>query len=192
MKLNNLFNDESDRAVSPVIGVILMVAITVILAAVIGTFVIGIGQDSGQQTAQAAFSSVEATDGGTGTPLPDDTVVIEHEGGDTVFDDQTTIQVEVGGTSSGSFEFNADDGTEVGLSTSDEVSITLEDPGGSGSFTNAYITFGGVEAYGTSSGTGSGVDISGTGIDISDGDKITVTIIDDRSDKVISELQFSA
>ena len=46
MKLKNIFrNDESDgtRAVSPVIGVILMVAITVILAAVIGTFVLGLG-----------------------------------------------------------------------------------------------------------------------------------------------------
>lgn len=34
-----------DRAVSPVIGVILMVAITVILAAVIGTFVLGLGDN---------------------------------------------------------------------------------------------------------------------------------------------------
>ena len=34
-----------DDAVSPVIGVILMVAITVILAAVIGTFVLGLGDN---------------------------------------------------------------------------------------------------------------------------------------------------
>ena len=44
MKLKNLFGETDDsRAVSPVIGVILMVAITVILAAVIGTFVLGLG-----------------------------------------------------------------------------------------------------------------------------------------------------
>jgi flagellin-like protein len=42
MKLSQLRNDDS--AVSPVIGVILMVAITVILAAVIATFVLGIGE----------------------------------------------------------------------------------------------------------------------------------------------------
>lgn len=36
----------SDRAVSPVIGVILMVAITVILAAVIAAFVLGFGADT--------------------------------------------------------------------------------------------------------------------------------------------------
>jgi len=37
---------ENDEAVSPVIGVILMVAITVILAAVIAAFVIGIAEPS--------------------------------------------------------------------------------------------------------------------------------------------------
>jgi flagellin-like protein len=37
--------DKRTEAVSPVIGVILMVAITVILAAVIGTFVLGLGED---------------------------------------------------------------------------------------------------------------------------------------------------
>ncbi len=36
---------DDEEAVSPVIGVILMVAITVILAAVIGTFVLGLGDE---------------------------------------------------------------------------------------------------------------------------------------------------
>ena len=44
-----------DRAVSPVIGVILMVAITVILAAVIGTFVLQLGDDV-QANPQAGIS----------------------------------------------------------------------------------------------------------------------------------------
>jgi flagellin-like protein len=44
--------DADDRAVSPVIGVILMVAITVVLAAVIGTMVLGMG-DSVQSNVQA-------------------------------------------------------------------------------------------------------------------------------------------
>jgi flagellin-like protein len=52
MQLKNLFADED--AVSPVIGVILMVAITVILAAVIGAFVLGIG-GSQDQAPQASF-----------------------------------------------------------------------------------------------------------------------------------------
>ena len=47
-KKNNLRDDE--RAVSPVVGVILMVAITVIMAAIIGAFVYGYG---GSMTASA-------------------------------------------------------------------------------------------------------------------------------------------
>ncbi|WP_336363014.1 type IV pilin N-terminal domain-containing protein [Halalkalicoccus salilacus] len=46
-----------DRGVSPVIGVILMVAITVILAAVIGAFVLGLGDDI--QTNVQAGASVD-------------------------------------------------------------------------------------------------------------------------------------
>ena len=52
MQLKQLLTD--DRAVSPVIGVILMVAITVILAAVIGTFVLGLRQNV-QSTPSASF-----------------------------------------------------------------------------------------------------------------------------------------
>jgi archaeal type IV pilus assembly protein PilA len=54
-KLSAPFNGEADRGVSPVIGVILMVAITVILAAVIGAFVLGLG-DGLNQDVQAGVS----------------------------------------------------------------------------------------------------------------------------------------
>ena len=53
MQLSKLFND--DKAVSPVIGVILMVAITVILAAVIGTFVLGLGDSIGDNAPSASY-----------------------------------------------------------------------------------------------------------------------------------------
>jgi flagellin-like protein len=49
---------DEDRAVSPVIGVILMVAITVILAAVIGTFVLNLG-DNVEANPQAGVSFSE-------------------------------------------------------------------------------------------------------------------------------------
>ena len=58
MLVKQLLSD--DKAVSPVIGVILMVAITVILAAVIGTFVLGLGE-SVNQSADSGVS----IDGGT-------------------------------------------------------------------------------------------------------------------------------
>jgi len=43
------FGDDGERGVSPVIGVILMVAITVILAAVIASFVLGLGDTDDPQ-----------------------------------------------------------------------------------------------------------------------------------------------
>ncbi|AXR79227.1 type IV pilin [Natrarchaeobaculum sulfurireducens] len=50
-----LIGSEDERAVSPVIGVILMVAITVILAAVIAAFVLDLGGSVGEE-AQAGVS----------------------------------------------------------------------------------------------------------------------------------------
>ncbi|WP_209019553.1 type IV pilin [Halorussus marinus] len=61
MNFKTLFTD--DEAVSPVIGVILMVAITVILAAVIGTFVLGLGENV-SQNASAGVSEVSGNDYG--------------------------------------------------------------------------------------------------------------------------------
>jgi flagellin-like protein len=72
MNIRQLIQD--DDAVSPVIGVILMVAITVILAAVIGTFVLGLG-DQVQDTAPQASFNFDFQSGD---------VVITHDGGDSI------------------------------------------------------------------------------------------------------------
>ncbi|SDF85006.1 type IV pilin [Halorientalis regularis] len=78
---------EDDDAVSPVIGVILMVAITVILAAVIASFVLGLG-GSTQQTPQASFSWEYTADAGPTNSGDGDSVdglaVISHDGGDSI------------------------------------------------------------------------------------------------------------
>ncbi|MDL0145552.1 type IV pilin N-terminal domain-containing protein [Halobacterium salinarum] len=77
---------DDDRGVSPVIGVILMVAITVILAAVIGTFVLGLG-DSLQQAPQTSVSVSDASaDFGTEaeTDTKADAFVISHSQGDAL------------------------------------------------------------------------------------------------------------
>jgi flagellin-like protein len=77
MNIQNLISD--DDAVSPVIGVILMVAITVILAAVIGTFVLGLG-GSVQQTAPQASFTFDYTENSGGN----DDLIITHDGGDSI------------------------------------------------------------------------------------------------------------
>ena len=78
MKLRELLAD--DDAVSPVIGVILMVAITVILAAVIGTFVLGLGGQVQDTAPNAQFTfSQEDTDGDSVDDLK-----MTHDGGQNV------------------------------------------------------------------------------------------------------------
>ena len=73
MNIKQLFADDS--AVSPVIGVILMVAITVILAAVIGSFVLNLGGSLQQSAPQASFGFDY-----NGTT----DVTITHESGDSI------------------------------------------------------------------------------------------------------------
>lgn len=72
MQFFDLFTE--DRAVSPVIGVILMVAITVILAAVIGTFVLGLGSQVQETSPNAQFNWDESA-----TQLD-----VTHSGGDSI------------------------------------------------------------------------------------------------------------
>jgi len=85
MNIKNLFAD--DNAVSPVIGVILMVAITVILAAVIASFVLGLGdQNNPAPTADFDFN----WDNGTAT-ADDGDLTITHNDGDEL--DATSVYV---------------------------------------------------------------------------------------------------
>lgn len=102
MKLKQLLTD--DDAVSPVIGVILMVAITVILAAVIGTFVLGLGEEVQQASPQASFSMdfAQSNDG---------QVLITHEGGDTI-KGAAAVKITDSGGSSADWT-TANDGTEL-------------------------------------------------------------------------------
>jgi len=92
MELKTLLTE--DRAVSPVIGVILMVAITVILAAVIGTFVLGLGQNV-QSTPSASFDFDFDTSGTAN-------VNVTHNGGDTLEQGDNTQTVELSSTANSS------------------------------------------------------------------------------------------
>jgi FlaG/FlaF family flagellin (archaellin) len=74
-----------------VIGVILMVAVTVILAAVLGAFVLDLGQSTGEAAPQVSLNlDVNANA---------DTIRVEHRGGDGLDAFETRIAVNVGGES---------------------------------------------------------------------------------------------
>ena len=118
MKLGNSLTAD-DRGVSPVIGVILMVAITVILAAVIGTFVLGLGdQIGGSATAGVTVegdntSNVTVTLTNIGTA--EEVQIVDSEGNDIEGDGNVNVplpltntgaRVSVDNSSSGAGEYS--------------------------------------------------------------------------------------
>lgn len=87
-KANNFLKEED--AVSPVIGVILMVAITVILAAVIAAFVFGMGppEQAPQSAIRAGADTLNSVNG----------IKLEHQGGDAVIFTSASTKITLDGT----------------------------------------------------------------------------------------------
>ena len=161
-----LGNDDDERAVSPVIGVILMVAITVILAAVIGAFVLQLG-DSVSQTAPQASIGVDSI------TADDNKIVLRHSGGDTVEWDETQLIVEKEGADN-NLEWA---GTGSGaFSPADEATI---------------ITDNGTIATLTTNGTTKDED-SANAFALTSDDRVTITLIDQSSGEIIFEREIRA
>jgi flagellin-like protein len=146
MEFKQLFAD--DDAVSPVIGVILMVAITVILAAVIGTFVLGLGDQVSNTSPQASFTfdfnEVSSTTNDnwknpaseSATPA-EGILTITHDGGDKIAASQLSVS---GGKNdvdyTGATTINTDSEIGAGISVKyaaavdDTVRVTWQSPNG--------------------------------------------------------------
>jgi flagellin-like protein len=170
--LRNRFNRDvsgEERAVSPVIGVILMVAITVILAAVIGTFVLGLGDEVSQ-------SAPQATLGVEGASESTDTITLRHEGGDTLTAGEITIKVV--NESGGSYTFAASEANiaTAKLSTADELVINVS---------AGDVNFGNTPDVWNTTPSNDFTEISSDG-------EYTVTIIHEGSGQIIAEKQVSA
>jgi flagellin-like protein len=161
-----LGNDDDERAVSPVIGVILMVAITVILAAVIGAFVLQLG-DSVSNTAPQASIGVDSIS------AADEEIVLRHSGGDTIEWDETQLIVEKEGAAN-NLEWA---GTGSGaFSPADEATI---------------ITDNGTNATLTTNGTTIDED-SDNAFALTSDDRVTITLIDQSSGEIIFEREIRA
>jgi flagellin-like protein len=133
MQLRDLLTE--DRAVSPVIGVILMVAITVILAAVIGTFVLGLGDQVSDNAPQASFSFEFNSSG----------VNVTHEGGETL--ERSTIELD--GDSFGPVTPNFPESTvsagdtarhDPGINAGETIRVIWTNPNGGSTNTIARAT----------------------------------------------------
>jgi flagellin-like protein len=150
MRIKKLLDD--DNAVSPVIGVILMVAITVILAAVIASFVLGLGNQTGEVSPTASFtfdydnSAQEVTvTHDTGEAIPVNQLYIRGQNIDTGTGDYPgqwadggsgDIEGETAVVSGDSATVNVDDDAYtvrvVWQSDSNETSSTLSEDSGPG------------------------------------------------------------
>lgn len=126
MQLKELYTD--DDAVSPVIGVILMVAITVILAAVIASFVLGLG-DTTETTPTATIDFEQDGEVGSGSAASDATVAIIHNGGDTLEGGNLDVKTD---WSSPSFSTSISSSSYSAGSTIAEVNIGSGSNAGSG------------------------------------------------------------
>jgi flagellin-like protein len=116
------------RAVSPVIGVVLMVAVVVILAAVIGAFVLGLG-GSQTTTPQASFTydnGVLTMSAGESIPvdqisLEDDAAFDDADGDDLVEAGDTATTADSNGDGVITVTWTSADGSESAVLASIEV-----------------------------------------------------------------------
>ncbi|RLM59330.1 type IV pilin [Halobellus sp. Atlit-31R] len=93
MKLAPLLRNRA--AVSPVIGVVLMFAITITLAAVVGALLLGVEGQLQSDSPQATFDFEFDRDvGGSGDGWDDDdSILITHTAGDTIDSDRLAVQL---------------------------------------------------------------------------------------------------
>lgn len=119
----------TERAVSPVIGVVLMVGITVVLAAVIGTLVLNMGAQTGETGPNAQLDVRDAAADFDHTDNDSDPfLTISHNGGDPV--DADAIRLVVRNATSNDVVLDWRRGTwiETAEAVGDgNVSITLND-----------------------------------------------------------------
>jgi len=153
MQLTNLFDDNG--AVSPVIGVILMVAITVILAAVIGTFVLGLGDQVSNTNPKASFTFDQGTDDGYEDSVGDTAALpivdIAHDGGDSINADRLEVivngnpGVDIEQTGSGSDDtarrvYDSGNDISAGSINNLDAVYTGSSPSGIGGTSIAYVS----------------------------------------------------
>jgi len=157
-----LFN-KNEKAVSPVVGVILMVAITVILAAVIAAFVFGIG---GTQT-KTPVASLQIKSASSTT----NNITISHSGGDAIDLNKVKAIIEQGTNRNVINELNGT-GAQI-IYVGDNLVINEA--------TNVSVYVNGVD--GTSNiGTTSGNFTLASGL-------VTVTLIDTDSNQQIASIK---
>lgn len=134
MKPNELLTDE--RAISPVVGVALLIAITVILATVIGAVVLGLGPGGASAPQADAIANYSTAN---------NQITIEHRGGDPLtasninVSDESGNEIPLSSVNNASLsdgELTAGESVTItdsqlpGLASGDTVTLVWESPNG--------------------------------------------------------------
>lgn len=122
--MNQTTAESDERAVSPVVGATLLIGITVILASVIGTVVLGVGVGP-VETPQVTLS-FEVTDGG-------DEITLRHEGGEPLDADEVVVLDQDGSELAGLDEDLTTGGRQAIVDDPDgveRVSVVWQNPNG--------------------------------------------------------------
>ncbi|MFC4247233.1 type IV pilin [Natribaculum luteum] len=178
---SKLIGSKEERAVSPVIGVILMVAITVILAAVIAAFVLDIGNNMGEPAPTTAAEIDMNSDwqpDSSGTTPDAELFYLSHSSGDSIANGN--VKVILRDSDGGEIaSLDATDSDTVGGSaSSDETTIETElnDDFGAGATLTVSVSH---------TGSGDGVNL------YSDLDgEVEVQLVDSASDTTVTTATF--
>lgn len=157
-----LVGNDEERAVSPVIGVILMVAITVILAAVIAAFVLDLGPgDSAAPTSQLEYETNSSYDNSTGVDIG----TFSHTGGDEISVNELAVIVESDNVDARLTEDNDFEDDDVNISD---------------------------WANGDQFAVGDSAELIDDGATIESGENYEITIIHEPSEQIIFDGEFTA
>jgi flagellin-like protein len=137
--LRATISGDDDRGVSPVIGVILMVAITVILAAVIATFVLGLGEQVSSTAPQVTVDWDQTDSDGTADTY---NVTATHNGGATVENSSLQANGGTNGTVGTNTEISSGEtlATWTNTAADETIRVVWESDGGSTTATLSEYT----------------------------------------------------
>jgi flagellin-like protein len=155
-----------DRAVSPLVAIVLIIAVTLMLVALVGSSLTSFGENATDAAPQASLSvtlSVSA-----------DEVTISHDGGDDLLAQTTRVTITIDGSESSWSEVDGRDKLTVG------DTVTFD--------------FSGTSDTGPTSGPWSAYDADDGSSDdaITTGDEVVVEIIDTVSQRIIFETRRTA
>ncbi|ELZ05726.1 type IV pilin [Natrialba aegyptia] len=177
-KLNTkLLGNEDERAVSPVIGVILMVAVTVILAAVIAAAVMGMGDGLGD-TSPTVNADVNVNSDYDNSSSNQDVVYISHGSGDSISQDNINVVLR-----------NDDGATIASMGLGEQSTASVDD--GAGGSKDVTLEAGPAEDFGAGSTiTVELVDSIGVeDTDLSNEATIQAQVVDTSSDTTVVDAE---